>query len=140
MTKGSGVNKDGSLRVVRNGAGIHELAAIELPGVKGTWSLRSGDASTHPSDTHLLVSFATLRPKERIVLGPLEMASTVMPATACTSTDLNTRLVALISKKGRAASLNSLLTQRSDLTGTSRTPRRSTRRLKPRKNTWISSS
>ena len=88
VTKGSGVNKDGSLRVVRNGAGIHELAAIELPGVKGTWSLRSGDASTHPSDTHLLVSFATLRPKERIVL--LEMASTVMPATACTSEDLNT--------------------------------------------------
>ena len=128
MTKGSGVNKDGSLRVVRNGAGIHELAAIELPGVEGTRSLRSGDASTHPSDTHLLVSFATLRPKERIVL--LEMASTVMPATACTSEDLNTRLVALISKKGRAASLHSLLTQRSDSTGTSRTPRRSTRRLK----------
>ena len=121
MTKGSGVNKDGSLRVVRNGAGIHELAAIELPGVKGTWSLRSGDAN-------LLVSFATLRPKERIVL--LEMASTVMPATACTSEDLNTRrLVALISKKGRA-SLHSLLTQRSDSMGTSRTPRRSTRLLK----------
>ena len=130
MTKGSGVNKDGSLRVVRNGAGIHELAAIELPGVKGTWSLRSGDASTHPSDTHLLVSFATLRPKERIVL--LEIASTVMPATtACTSEDLNSRLVALISKKGRAASLHSLLTQRSsDSTGTTRTPRRSIQRLK----------
>jgi hypothetical protein len=88
VTKGSGVNKDGSLRVVRNGAKIHEQAAIELPGVKGTRSLRSGDASTHPSDTHLLVSFATLRPKERIVL--LEIASTVMPATACTSEDLNT--------------------------------------------------
>ena len=128
MTKGSGVNKDGSLRVVCNAAGIHELAAIELPGVEGTRILRSGDASTHPSDTHLLVSFATLRPKERIVL--LEMASTVMPATACTSEDLNTRrLVALISKKGRA-SLHSLLTQRSDSMGTSRTPRRSTRLLK----------
>ena len=128
VTKGSGVNKDGSLRVVRNGMGIYEQAAIELPGVEGTRSLRSGDASTHPSITHLLVSFATLRPKERIVL--LEMASTVMPATACTSEDLNTRrLVALISKKGRA-SLHSLLTQRSDSTGTSRTPHRSTRRLK----------
>ena len=89
VTKGSGVNKDGSLRVVRNGMGIYEQAAIELPGVEGTRSLRSGDASTHPSgDTHLLVSFATLRPLERIVL--LEMASTVMPATACTSEDLNT--------------------------------------------------
>jgi len=72
---------------VRNGMGIYEQAAIELPGVEGTRSLRSGDASTHPSgDTHLLVSFATLRPLERIVL--LEMASTVMPATACTSEDL----------------------------------------------------
>ena len=98
VTKGSGVNKDGSLRVVRNGMRIYEQAAIELPGVEGTRSLRSGDASTHPSDIHLLVSLATLRPKERIVL--LEMASTVMPATACTSEDLNTGLVALISKKG----------------------------------------
>ena len=63
VTKGSGVNKDGSLRVVRNGMGIYEQAAIELPGVEGTRSLRSGDASTHPSgDTHLPVSFATLRP------------------------------------------------------------------------------
>ena len=88
VTKDSGVNKDGSLRVVRNGAEIHTQAAIELPGVEGTWSLRSGDASTHPSDIHLVVSFATLRPKERIVLGPLEMASTVMPATACKSEDL----------------------------------------------------
>ena len=128
VTKGSGVNKDGSLRVVRNGMGIYEQAAIELPGVEGTRSLRSGDASTHPSgDTHLLVSFATLRPLERIVL--LEMASTVMPATACTSEDLNTRLAALISEKGRAASLHSLLTQRSNSMGT-RTPHRSTRRLK----------
>ena len=54
----SGVNKDGSLRIVRNGVGIHERAAVELPGVKGCWSLRKGDAATHPSDTHLVVSFA----------------------------------------------------------------------------------
>ena len=86
VTKGSGVNKDGSLRVVRNGVGIHKQAAIELPWVEGTRSLRSGDETFHPSDTHPVVSLATLRPKERIVL--LEMASTVMPATACTSEDL----------------------------------------------------
>ena len=40
----------------------------------------------------------------------------------------------------RPSQSHSLLTQRSDSTGTSRTPRRSTRRLKRRKNTWISSS
>jgi len=31
----SGSGKDGSLRVVRNGVGIHELASLPLPGVKG---------------------------------------------------------------------------------------------------------
>jgi DNA damage-binding protein 1 len=51
----SGVHKDGSLRVVRNGIGIHEQATVELPGVKGCWSLRTGDAAM--SDTYLVVSF-----------------------------------------------------------------------------------
>jgi DNA damage-binding protein 1 len=41
--------------VVRNGVGIHEQATIELPGVKGCWSLRTGDAAT--SDTYLVVTF-----------------------------------------------------------------------------------
>ena len=36
----SGTQKDGSLRVVRNGIGINEQAAVELPGIKGRWSLR----------------------------------------------------------------------------------------------------
>jgi DNA damage-binding protein 1 len=36
----SGAFKDGSLRVIRNGIGINEQAAIEMPGVKGIWSLR----------------------------------------------------------------------------------------------------
>ena len=36
----SGTLKDGSLRVVRNGIGIEEQAAVELPGIKGLWSLR----------------------------------------------------------------------------------------------------
>jgi len=35
----SGAYKDGSLRVVRNGIGINEHAAIDLQGVKGIWSL-----------------------------------------------------------------------------------------------------
>jgi DNA damage-binding protein 1 len=31
---------DGSLRVVRNGIGVVEQALVELPGIKGLWSLR----------------------------------------------------------------------------------------------------
>jgi DNA damage-binding protein 1 len=51
----SGVHKDGSLRVVRNGVGIHEQAAIELPGVKGCWALKNADDAV--SDTFLVVAF-----------------------------------------------------------------------------------
>ncbi|XP_023326230.1 DNA damage-binding protein 1 [Eurytemora carolleeae] len=38
----SGGFKDGSLRIIRNGIGIHELATIDLPGIKGMWPLRVG--------------------------------------------------------------------------------------------------
>ena len=31
----SGVGNCGSLRIIRNGVGIHEYASIDLPGVKG---------------------------------------------------------------------------------------------------------
>ena len=51
----SGVLKDGSLRVVRNGVGINEQATVELPGLKGTWSLRAGTAEAF--DTFLVVTF-----------------------------------------------------------------------------------
>lgn len=33
----SGINKEGSLRVVRCGIGIQELASIDIPGIKGIW-------------------------------------------------------------------------------------------------------
>lgn len=36
----SGCNKDGSLRIIRNGIGINDHATIALDGVKGMWSLR----------------------------------------------------------------------------------------------------
>ncbi|KAG0722330.1 DNA damage-binding protein 1 [Chionoecetes opilio] len=35
----SGAFKEGSLRIIRNGIGIHEQASIELEGIKGMWSL-----------------------------------------------------------------------------------------------------
>ena len=50
----SGAFKDGSLRVVRNGIGIDEQAAVELPGIKGMWSLAS---TMDDSDAFLVVTF-----------------------------------------------------------------------------------
>ncbi|XP_064399977.1 DNA damage-binding protein 1-like isoform X3 [Halichondria panicea] len=52
----SGYGKDGSLRVIRSGIGINELASIDLSGVKGVWSIHTGmsDDWTHNC---LVVSF-----------------------------------------------------------------------------------
>eukprot|EP00736_Rhodelphis_marinus_P012711 Rmarinus@m.8546 len=36
----SGGFKDGSLRIIRSGIGINEQASVDLPGIKGIWSLR----------------------------------------------------------------------------------------------------
>lgn len=36
----SGAGQDSSLRIIRNGVGLNELAAIDITGVKGIWSLR----------------------------------------------------------------------------------------------------
>lgn len=51
----SGAFKDGSLRIVRNGIGINEQATVELPGIKGMWSLRSSSMDAY--DTFLVVTF-----------------------------------------------------------------------------------
>jgi len=51
----SGAYKDGSLRVIRNGIGINVQAAIDLPGIKGMWSLRPSTDSLH--DKYLVESF-----------------------------------------------------------------------------------
>lgn len=34
-----GAYKEGSLRIIRNGIGIQEHASIDLPGIKGIWTL-----------------------------------------------------------------------------------------------------
>eukprot|EP00873_Tetraselmis_striata_P003032 jgi/Tetstr1/423296/TSEL_013995.t1 len=51
----SGVDSDGSLRIVRNGIGINEQANVELPGIKGIWSLRASSADSY--DKYLVVTF-----------------------------------------------------------------------------------
>uniref|UniRef100_A0AAV1TCU6 DNA damage-binding protein 1 n=1 Tax=Peronospora matthiolae TaxID=2874970 RepID=A0AAV1TCU6_9STRA len=51
----SGADKDGTLRVIRNGIGISEQATAELPGIKGMWSLRETFAAEY--DKYLLQSY-----------------------------------------------------------------------------------
>lgn len=51
----SGVGMDGSLRVVRNGIGVVEQATVELPGIKGVWSLRSAFMDAH--NAYLVLTF-----------------------------------------------------------------------------------
>uniref|UniRef100_A0A8B9NN81 DNA damage-binding protein 1 n=1 Tax=Accipiter nisus TaxID=211598 RepID=A0A8B9NN81_9AVES len=58
----SGAFKEGSLRIIRNGIGIHEHASIDLPGIKGAfwnfnclWPLRSD--SHRETDNTLVLSF-----------------------------------------------------------------------------------
>ncbi|ELU03057.1 hypothetical protein CAPTEDRAFT_148808 [Capitella teleta] len=50
----SGGYKEGSLRIIRNGIGIHEHATIDLPGIKGMWPLRV-DSPTQ--DDMIVLSF-----------------------------------------------------------------------------------
>ncbi|KAF9103191.1 DNA damage-binding protein 1a [Mortierella sp. AM989] len=51
----SGAFKDGSLRIIRNGVGINDRAVLELPGIKGLWSLKE-DLEAPLEDT-LVMSF-----------------------------------------------------------------------------------
>jgi DNA damage-binding protein 1 len=53
----SGAGAAGSLRIVRSGVGVLEQAAVELPGVKGVWSLRTSLTEEH--DTYLVLSFVS---------------------------------------------------------------------------------
>eukprot|EP00126_Sphaerothecum_destruens_P012593 Sdes_comp21582_c0_seq1m20185 len=51
----SGAFKDGSIRVIRNGIGINELASIEMNGIKGIWPLRAQEENRY--DSMLVISF-----------------------------------------------------------------------------------
>lgn len=80
----SGAYKDGSIRVVRNGIGIGEQARVELPGIKGMWSLRTGDS------TYLVLSFISetriLAMQEEEELGEVEVEGFdgMSPTVLCT--------------------------------------------------------
>jgi len=52
----SGGLKEGSLRIIRNGIGIHEHASIDLDGIMGLWALKVSSVNTEYDDT-LVLSF-----------------------------------------------------------------------------------
>uniref|UniRef100_A0A8W4FE65 DNA damage-binding protein 1 n=1 Tax=Sus scrofa TaxID=9823 RepID=A0A8W4FE65_PIG len=66
----SGAFKEGSLRIIRNGIGIHEHASIDLPGIKGLWPLRS-DPNRETDDT-LVLSFVG-QTRTSLILGFLPL-------------------------------------------------------------------
>lgn len=51
----SGSSKSGSIRVVRNGIGMNEYAAVEIPGIQAMWSLRKSYEAQE--DVYLVQSF-----------------------------------------------------------------------------------
>jgi DNA damage-binding protein 1 len=51
----SGGYKDGSLRIIRSGIGMHEQASLEVPGIKALWSLRTDEHAAF--DKYLVQSF-----------------------------------------------------------------------------------
>ena len=52
-----GAYKEGSLRIIRNGIGIHELANIDLVGIKGIWALKSDFSGPTPWDDTMILAF-----------------------------------------------------------------------------------
>lgn len=72
----SGVGKDGSLRVIRNGIGISEQASVELPGIKDMYSLRRRFGDRYHS--YLLQSF-TSETRVLELIGAEEMAPAKLP-------------------------------------------------------------
>lgn len=50
----SGGHKNGSLRIIRNGIGIHESANVDLPGIKAMWPMQ---VFSDEYDDHIVLSF-----------------------------------------------------------------------------------
>lgn len=72
----SGMGKDGSLRVIRNGIGISEEAYVELPGIKDMYSLRRHVGDRYHS--YLVQSF-TSETRVLELIGADEMAPATLP-------------------------------------------------------------
>ena len=53
----SGIGSDGSLRIIKNGIGIDEVACIDMPGLEGLWSLTETNNSIYHK--YLIASFVS---------------------------------------------------------------------------------
>ncbi len=73
----SGVGKDGSLRIIRNGIGISEQAMAEFPGIKNMFSLRRHIGDEYHS--YLMQSFTT-ETRTLELIGAFDMAPASLPA------------------------------------------------------------
>ena len=67
----SGTSISGSLRLVRNGIGMKEFAAVELPGIQNMWALRGTWKDKH--DSYLVQSFVA----ETRILGVVKSTGTM---------------------------------------------------------------
>ncbi|EDW42362.1 GM24084 [Drosophila sechellia] len=82
----SGSFKDGSLRIIRIGIGIQEHACIDLPGIKGMWSLKVGVDESSYENTLVLAFVGHTR---ILTLSGEEVEETEIPGFA---SDLQTFL------------------------------------------------
>lgn len=82
----SGMGKDGSLRIIRNGIGISEQAAADLPGIKAMFSLRRHIDDEYHS--YILQSF-TSETRTLELIGAFDMAPVVLPFLDETSPTLH---------------------------------------------------
>ncbi|XP_046643566.1 DNA damage-binding protein 1-like [Daphnia pulicaria] len=73
----SGAYKEGSLRIIRNGIGIHEQASIDLPGIKGIWALKMGSSGNPSVDDTVVLSF--VGQTRVLMLNGEEMEETEIP-------------------------------------------------------------
>lgn len=73
MITASNAFKEGSLRIIRNGIGIQELASTELPAVKGIWSVAFGMDATDETGEHNMLVVAFLERTALLRLDGAEM-------------------------------------------------------------------
>ncbi|KAG1174443.1 hypothetical protein G6F70_004910 [Rhizopus microsporus] len=82
----SGAGKDSSLRVIRNGVGLNELAMIPVSGVQGIWALQSSFEKSH---NLLLLSFFN---QGRLL--QLQSNNTIIQLDSYSAIDLDSKTIA----------------------------------------------
>lgn len=79
----SGNFHSGSLRVIRNGIGIHEQASIEMPGIQGVWTLKDS------TDTDAVLALGFVGQTAFLALGGEELEGTEIPGALAQANTLH---------------------------------------------------